>query len=574
MVFDYLSIEGAIAFCVSFVLYTVSMASRGKRSLTHALCYNQLRMLRPTPESVARLAGLSTKKQPIPKTLDERLAALQLSSATIAGGMVAVTAMKSEETARVWRHFEYSNSLVVACLVALLLRWTLLWCKVIYSPCCDDLQCWKRWFHIEDTVTKPALVLLSLVTWHSVSRLGQNTSKLPSQSSLRYAPSSYMTGWMFGLATALCTTTNTFSLQNAMNEIAARLLLWRRWLGMRMGDEELLLGTVTTGMHALVIFGVAWVGFVLAEPISSSVELLVYEFWAAPRRPPRQLQQQRVVHKCLILLTAILPATILMSFWTDSRSLRLLLAWCWMSSLVYWIKPLLQTYLDRSLPSIQQVLESKRDVTSDQIFHPFQSRYNRLVETGIRLSVLPSALVVLLSLTTLFYSSNTSAIYPLAFGGPMSKNDTNLYLESLAYNVTHSVVNETWTLLGINTCGASLTPVSSHHVNMGMIHMERGSDLLRHAAIPTRTLAGVLARWQSPSETPLEHGGGIQDIILSLLQHPLITCTVARPILDLVTLLLAGWWLVTVLYALAVSRRIRQEIGSYSFGIEQSEKSQ
>jgi hypothetical protein len=587
MIFDFVSIEGAVAFILSFVLYTVSMASRGKRSLTHTLCYNQLRLLRPTQESVACLVGLSTKKQgrqlTIPKTLEERLATLQLSSATITGGMVAVNAMRSKETARVWKHFESANSLVVACLTALLLRWILLWSKVLFNPCCDNMQCWQRWFHMEHAVTKPAIVLLSLVTWYSVSHLGKNTSKLPSGSPLRYAPSSYMTAWIFGLATALFISTNTFSLQFALNELAARLLLWRRWLGMRGDDEASLLGTVTTGTHVLLILGVAWVGFVLAEPMSSSVQLFVYQFWvtttttSAPRRPPQQphQQQQQQEHfrlrKFLMLLTATLPTAILVSFyWTDTRSQRLFLSWCWTASLLYWIKPLLQTHLDRSLPLIQQVLESKRDVTSDEIFHPFQNRYNRLVDTGIKLSVLPSALVVLLSMTTLCHPATTT-IYPLGFGGPISKNETNLYFENLTYNVTHAVVNETWTLLGINTCGTVL-PAKSRKEKTQTVHIERGSDLLRHVPAVPRTLAGTLAQWQKSS--PATQNGGIQDIILSLLQHPLVTCTAARPILDLLTLLLASWWLVTVSYALAFSQRIRKEVGSYSFGIEQGQKSQ
>lgn len=580
MIFDYVSIEGVVAFSLSFVLYTVSMASRGKRSLTHTLYYNQLRLLRPTQESVAFLVGLSTKQQrrqlTIPKTLEERLAALQLSSATITGGMVAVNAMKSKETARVWKHFESNNSLVVACLTALLLRWVLLWSKVLYNPCCDNLQCWIRWFQMEQAVTKPTLVLLSLVTWYSVSHLGKNTSKLPSGSPLRYAPSSYMTAWIFGLATALAITTNTFSIQLALDEIAARTLLWRRWLGMRGDDEASLLGTVTTGSHALLVLGVAYVGFVLAEPISSSVQLLVYQFWvtrtsSATQRSPQQQHQNLRLRKFLMFVTATLPTAILISFyWTDSRKLRFILSWCWTASLLFWINPLLQTHLDRSLPLVQQVLESKRDVTSDEIFHPFQNRYNRLVDTGIKLSVLPSALVVLLSLTALCRPA-TTAIYPLGYGGPMSKNETNLYLENLSYNVTHAAVNETRTLLGINTCG-TLLPTRSRKQKTKTIQIERGSDLLRHVPAVPRTLAGTLARWQKSS--PKAQNGGMQGIIVSMLQHPLVTCTVARPILDLLTFLLPAWWLVTVLYALVFSQRIRKEIASYSFGIEQGQKSQ
>ena len=68
--------------------------------------------------------------------------------------------------------------------------------------------------------------------------------------------------------------------------------------------------------------------------------------------------------------------------------------------------------------------------------------------------------------------------------------------------------------------------------------------------------------------------GATKDIFASILQHPFVTSTVARPILDLLTLLVTAWWLVSLAYGLIFSHKTRQEIGTYSFDVEQSQKAQ
>jgi hypothetical protein len=574
MLTQYLTIEGVLALGLSFGIYTVSLASRGKQSLAHSLFYNQLRLLSPTKESVAFLAGVT--KQRAPKTMEERLSALELSSRTVTGGMVAVGAMKTKETAVMWKNLEDACSLVLGCIVAFILRWILLWAKVFYKPCCSNLDCWKDWFIAEDNA-KPILVVLFLLTWHSVSHLGKHTSKLPPGSPLRYSPSSYITGWIFGLATLTPLTPR--HLPDALEELAARVLLFNRLLGIRVDNEQALLVTMTTGAQFAVALLAGFVGFVIAEPVSSSIQLLVYRWFSFSKT---DLQKQRMVRAAMLLAT-LLPVFILLACATDWRSFQIVMSWIWIASLYCLTKPLLQTYLDRSLPDAKQVLESKSDLTSDKIFHPFKHRYSRLVENGIKLSVLPSTLVILLSLTSLCNSS-TTGIYPIGYAGPMSSSVANVYLETRALTVTNSVVNQT-SLLGINTCGTPPLPPRRKHGKKDAVvppTIERGSDLLENVPAVPMTIAGALGNLQSSQEDEEEKrrdddgddDGTTKDIFASILQHPFVTSTVARPILDLLTLLVTAWWLVSLAYGLIFSHKTRQEIGTYSFDVEQSQKAE
>lgn len=588
MLSEYLTVEGVIGLGLSFGLYTVSLASRGKRSLTHAVFYNHLRLLSPTKESVAVLAGVTgttkhtPKRRPPPHSsqLEQRLAALELAAGTVGGGMVAVTAMKIKETAVVWKALESACSLLVAGVIALSLRWLHLWSTDLYKPCCGDTNCWKERFVAEDT-TKPILVVLLLFAWYSVSQLGTYTSKLPPGSPLRYAPSSYITGWIFGLATL--TPLMPRELPAALEELAARILLFIRLLGIRVEQEHDVLLTMTTGSQFAVAIGVGFVGFVIAEPVSSSVQLGLYQ-WFAGRAATNRQQPQRIV-PTMMLLSVILPMASLGMVYSATekwQSLQRILVSLWIGTLYYLTKPLLQTHLDRSLPAIKQILESSSELTSDKIFHPFKHRYNRLLETGIKLSVLPSVLVILLSLTSLCHPS--MSMYPVGYGGPMSTRSVHEYLEARAFEVTHRTDGNHQTLvsrwLAIQTCPS---PVPPRRKQQGMKDvplptMERGRDLLKHVPVPPMTIARALTIMQSSSKRDEgqkhRENVGTKDILVSLLKHPLITSTIARPILDLLTTMVTVWWLISLFYALAFSHKIRQEIGMYSFDIEQSQKSQ
>jgi hypothetical protein len=89
----------------------------------------------------------------------------------------------------------------------------------------------------------------------------------------------------------------------------------------------------------------------------------------------------------------------------------------------------------------------------------------------------------------------------------------------------------------------------------------------RGPAIPM-TIAGTLGNLQSSKEDEEEKrrdddddgDGATKDIFASILQHPFVTSTVVRPILDLLTLLVTSWWLVSLVYGLIFSRKTRQEI--------------
>lgn len=593
MLSEYLSLEGVIGLGLSFGLYTVSLASRGKRSWVHVAFYNHLRLLSPTKESVAILAGVtgSTKHSPTNRStpgphssqLEQRLAALELAAGTVGGGMVAVTAMKTKETAVVWKTLESACSLLLAGVIALALRSIRLWSTDLYKPCCSDAKCWKEWFVAEDT-TKPILVFLLLMAWNSVSHLGTYTSTLPPGSPLRYAPSSYMTGWIFGLA--VLTPLMPRQLPAALEELAARIILFIRLLGIRVEQEQDLLVTMTSGAQLALAIGVGFVGFVIAEPVSSSVQLGIYQ-WFAGRAAANRQQQQQLLVSTVMLLTLILPMASLWLAYSATEqwhSLQQICVWLWIGTLYYLTKPLLQTHLDRSLPAIKQILESKSELTSDKIFYPFKHRYNRLLETGIKLSVLPSVLVILLSLTALCRSS--TSIYPVGYGGPVGTRAVHEYLEARAFEMTHRTDgNHHPTLvsrwLAIQTCPTPLPPRRKQQAMKDVVplpNMERGRDLLKHVPLPPMTIAGALTMLQSSSKRDerqkLGENVGAKEILVSLLKHPFFTSTIARPILELLTTVLTVWWLISLFYALAFSHRLRQEIGKYSFDIEQSQKSQ
>jgi hypothetical protein len=673
----------------SFVLYTVGLASRGKQSLAHALLFEHLRLLSPTTDSVALLAGVPTavfngtnvthttsqrhqqqqQSRPIPRTLDERLQALELSASTVSGGMVAVSVMKNtsdntnnsqhQNQSMGWKTLEWTSALVMGCLVCLSLRYVYIVVKLIVGAmvfeeatfCCSGHQegtssssCWERWssaVQIHDTY-KALIVMLAFFTWSSIAQLSRQTSSAYS------APASYVTAWIFALVTYFylipaSSSSSFLNIEGALEEWAARLLLWIRLLGIR-GDEipalddeatlqskiDMLVGPAK--LLLAVITG--YLGFIVSEPISTTIHLILYQWYShraakskaplpttteddvdepSPNTSSASAMSSSILKKRKLLLlgsATMLPiVSIIVSPDGSFRSsVTILSCWVFVAALFILANQLLQTHLDRALPAIKQVLDNgEAEISSDQILGPFTNRYKRLVDMGGNLLVLPSTLVVLLLLlatTTAMLPwsdiSSSRALSSIGYhrGGPgvIVKTKDGRQLLVAAKRIDRRSIEGRNTLSGFLTDSDMMNCEEARNGASG-VSLDRGLDLLKAFAPPSITVAGALSNLQQraaksksgeKSSPPDDKGnrnnnnhnhnednaaGELQTILTMLIRHPFITATIARPILHLWIFLILGWWCLSLSHSFVFSRSIRNEIGTYSFAIQQSHKS-
>jgi len=578
--------EGIFALVVSFFFYSVSLLSRGKTSVAHGFLYNGLSLLSPTNDCVALIAGVSVAKEAIPKNLKERLDCLQISSKRVTHGMVAVDAMTSKNSggsrtsdSRVvgndnilWKTLERTCCLLLGCLLILVVRWVR---DFFTRSCCSDLTCWMHLITDEKRFS-PFVIGILLVTLHCVLSLGKMASRIPPPSTFQYSPSSYLLGWGSAILMILFKS----SITSALEELAVRILLLCRLVGVKIDDESNTIQTLELIELYFLSFLIGYIGFVLSDPLSSTVDLVLFRCFSW-KKDTDQSRAMRLVYFLLTVLIIILPWIALVEF--NKMVPRQLLLGIWCISLIFLAKPLLQTHLSRSISAVVVALDTKAsEITSEKILHPFSSRRGQLVSTGAKILTTPSLVAVLIILARL--CSNDS-IYPMAYGGSMTPAYAEVYHEIKAVNMSRMVQNST-------LCKELPLVVDKKQKQNGKYTkvptVNRGRDLLKDSSIIPVTVAGVLSQVQKRASGSIDsdRDGGrdglkdrqqnyleVQNVVDAIIHHPLITSTIALPILDFLNWYLMSLWCLSVLIGLAFSSNMRKEIKSCTISRETHPKS-
>jgi hypothetical protein len=604
--------QAALSMVVCVSLFKLSSATIGRASWSNAWLFNDLVVLQPTEESVALIAGVGNQQQQqrrIPKTLEERMDALELSSARILPGMLTRAALRSEDNYYLWRWLDAAVIFAVTCLFGLLLRWLVGWYQVLIhqeTACCNDMECWSEW---SNTIMKSTSVLSFLVFIFVTSlwKVATLSSRLPATSRLRYPPSCYLAGLFLGLATLwLCYTpillrSWNLQVQEALDELSSRWLLWLRMVFMSYHDTEREQYWREIFIHVakLLIAGVcACIGFALADPLSVTIRAIIYQ-WHNLRGDPAsnpfeyyKNQQQsrggkywrmfwRIHVRVAVCSTLILPLALLGTYLSGNSSIgtRVTLSWTFVYMMTTLCKPLLQGYLQQSLADVTTVLAQSQTPEVDRITHPFRYRMDRLIRVGGQIIVFPLLVTALLTSghACRCGTSESLALYPIIFPSDSSHISIKTWQMSHAQTLAKGAL--VWSL----TSSKSFTTCNDLDALQGFgeidnVLIRNASQLLESKpTIPTTFFKGLrglqkLARRalrEPPVRMALLHDnpqprvnssedkatitevrrfvGDFADLSSAMIRHQHVTSTVIFPILDLLGFILCVLWVATYL---------------------------
>ena len=592
------SFEGWVAWVSCLALYLQSTTSIGKKSLTHSWFFESLTILKPTQESVAAIAGVAVsssarrKRQTtkVPKTIEERLNVLDLATSIIHPGMLTANALKKKDELLLWQSLDSTIVFVVSCVVALILRWLFSWIQVCVTACCSDLTCWMAWLEGRQVGLPLLGLLVTVAVWHVYS-LGCLISQLPKESMFRYTPSTYVTSYLFGLATLWLLNTPPLleflriPADDALEEASARLLLWIKLVGIRVKDDEASLESWTSIARFLTAGGFGLLAFAISDPLGETVRLLVYRFYSGPtshtphtnRAAARSYQNQvRAAYALLILLSQMIVLTYLTPHRPNRLGARTFLAWIVAGLLFFLVKPLLQSHLEQCIPSVVVVFADPKP-SAETILYQFQGRIQRLVRTGSKLTLFPSLLVLMLTMGHLCRTPHS--MYPGTHRlGVESATITQWKQQRALHTVESATSTGNWvnfiSSTRANACGQTLSLPEEKGDVSGVI--ETAKDLVLGTPPIPGTLAQVLSGLQDKTreEKGTDSAGdeetnkpSAREIVLALVRHPFLTSTIVAPILDLLGLMLASLWTVSCVWGFFSSRKEMREMASYNLTV-------
>ena len=407
-------------------------------------------MLKPTEDSIARLTGAATslrdkgsrnkgRGNKPPKSLEERLSLLEISSTVVHAGMMTSHALKTNEANLIlWRSLDSTFVFGVSCVIGMVLQWIGRFVKTGGFLGCSAFV----------TVTSANVLLswLAAVALWRVYALGCRVSQLPPSSLFRYSPGAYVTAYLTGLVILWLVTSSSFarpSVDAALEEWAARVVLWFRLLkdtgSNSDGESDELEKNLARWIFAarlLVALLVGSLAFCLAEPFGQTIKLILYKLYtkstsksnsdndndsSSQHSPERQRRDETMIRIALFGILVLPPAIVCFAFFTNTTSNRFiitLLGWSLLSCALLLLKPLLRAHLEQAVPSVVVILATDGPKpTADSITQPFQGRIDRLVQTSGKLAVVACTIMVLLTTRQLCGNAyiSTQLIYPHAY---------------------------------------------------------------------------------------------------------------------------------------------------------------
>jgi hypothetical protein len=465
---------GILSLFVSFVAYTISSSSLGKRSISHTWLFSGLLVINPSEESLNKVAPLSPSSSTSSKrknTSIRDVSGLQLTCKSILPGAIPLSVMteKTRPAFLQWQALDAAICVWLASLLALASP-TLLAMYTVYQEhtiCCDDLKCWLYWWR--DQLGGPGLVFVSEPPPHSMIvflaglslwfwwRLVMHATRLPPGNLFMFSPFSYINGWMTFLTVLFMLHFNTgensistvqqtllgIPLNAALEEWSTRVTLWVGLTGFYTPDLETSRLRVLTNVfqltHLLSAFAASLLAFAVADPCRETMRLYwgnilgdeVVIIGSSKEKLFRWLKRKQ--HQAAVLVVGVLPivcwSTYLFQrepfFQISPRTCRTLMAWCFIWNMASLTRSLTQTYLLQALCAADRVLDSTKKPSPADVLFPFQVRNQRLLNTGSQLLVFPAMVLIVVTLAhgagrlpvAVSDTANTitTGIFPFAF---------------------------------------------------------------------------------------------------------------------------------------------------------------
>jgi hypothetical protein len=386
----------------------------------------------------------------------------------------------------------------------------------------------------------------------------------------------------------------------ALEEWAARILLLLRLMGVRISsNEEMLLNRMINIGRLLFATLCGSLGFVLWDPLQSTVQVMVYRWQQLFAQPEKQWSWYHAIFgmASLFLLKLLILLTYLVSGRGDTPRLkvRTMAAWCDVWMMCSLAKDLLQSYMDQVIPEVSVVLSESSPPMSDRIMYPFRSRFQRLVRAGSRMVTFPFCIVALLTLGHLCHVH--SDMYPAPYGEATQdkamRSTLKLWEQTQVVNMANSASNVTDFISHLsptraNTCGETLELKKKQKKKA-----KTGRELLETAR-PIRTslaqalgglqVLALMAREDKIAQTVLEHHeesktdednpatikdtGKAADELLStltaVLLHPILTSTIVFPLVDLLGFVLCVLWMVSMIVGISTHWSAMRRLGDHN----------
>ena len=516
-----------------------------------------------------------------------------------------MNSLQSKDGIRMWTTLDNACVCACSCLFALSLRFFLGWVRAIRDPCCSDISCWVEWWKRQQNAV-PLLGLLAIMAFHGSWNLGIHSSMMPQGINLPYPPSSFIAGVLCGLS-ALVVLNSQALLQTmdtpvtlALEEGAARIVLWFRLVGLSVVNEERLLNRMISLARLLMAAFCGSVGFVLYGPFQSTVSLMVYRWQRIVDQPNKKWSSYRdliamasqFVLPLLIIFTYVVPEREEM----PRRTIRTMAAWCHVCMMCGLAKSLLQSYMDQALPAVAMVLTAPNP-DADRIMDPFRIRFQRLVQTGSQLVTFPFCLIALLTVGHLCHVHSNMYPVPYAWGAldKTMRNSLDTWEQVQVVSMANSASNGTTVVSYIsptraNACGEVLERKN----NKRWKRAKTGGELLAMAKPVKKSLVQVLSGLQvlallaredpvartvlqqanenlvDPEEEIKDPGKAMDELLSSLtavVQHPVLTSTIVFPLVDMMGFLLCFFWMVSLVGGVVSSWRRMRILGGYNMGL-------
>ena len=607
--FDLLLVQGGLAIAFCALLFVLSSDTLGTRSLSHWWLFNNLLVLHPTEESVAYITGVGSqpRRHQLPQTLEARISALELTASQIQPGMMARGALRSKEKYALWRCLDASVIFAITCLFGLAMRFLVSLYQVFIVQkglCCSDLVCWAEWCAqmLNSTTVLSLIIMSSMASFWFLATL---SSQMVTASNVRYPPSCYLTGFLLGIFSLwLCYTPALLRfwdlpIQSALEELSIRCLVWLRLVFASFNDrgleEEEWLKFFEGVFKLTVALLCALVGFALSEPVSVSVQTVIYAWQNLGSdviSNPHKVYQPNESHGTLREITQcscklyirvalagsfLLPLSVIWTYVTGGGlvKIRALLGWAFVGLMAAMCHTLLQCYLQKSLVDVAVVLSQSRCPESDHISNPFRRRMDCLIRVGGQLIVFPLTVMAILttghnclhatthpplypvmSVTMDSYAAEGAWLRNLAFDFYKERFESQIFLPSFFISCDESrisqhddaVIRSPEALIQ----SAPYVSISFYQALRKMQQMAKRAKTepaVRYALFNTDWEAKTALDTDSVKETR-EAVEEFVKVTTAILRHPLVTSTVVFPMADYFGFILSVLWTLTFVASL------------------------
>jgi hypothetical protein len=391
---------------------------------------------------------MTTPHDDTPLSAQEKLTCLQFTHSKTQPGEIAARAMKFPESADLWKALKSATIVSFCCLLLLLLRWISTgWILSSRSQGCMEIDDLYDLIRPPSNLLSTVCMVFSFYCWCCLAIQSRRILGLK----LVFLPESYVSAGIACILTYIWSDPHSsitafptgISLHAALEELALRITLWLRLLGVPDYDTKVLWAYTAILFRWMFVALVSVLFLYLSESLqtlqySILCKLLVGVFTDQQVLTSRQSSFSvwnhvwRAIDLLAIIGTVSLPCVVLFVHSKEAASysfeflqvILLVSMWMLVACLCWLLKGAQQDYLLAIIPTVVKTLIYPRTASQEadvdwkaMIRHQFSVRYQTLLQHGSKLAVFPLLVILLLTSSSLVISGRE--LYPFAYGGPM-----------------------------------------------------------------------------------------------------------------------------------------------------------